>query len=304
MDFFNAKYSEGKVFITSNTHWHTKIDGNFMLSKYSGEGDDVLDVIVDKDLSFANGNVQFSYGDDFCENYPSIYVGYQNPKYFKIVPNYICLNGKGSTATVTVFSNDNFKIPNISESYFSVLKYNENRLMIISNTDEEFGCDGSVSFTVNDIKNPNEAKVNVYQCNSSKTSDSCVFFANSKQLNDTIYSVDIVSIVNGEYANFTWDKLDGLAITKTGANTLIVSVDGIIDRKTTINFYNVCDECSITLYPKEDAYSVFDVAVKCNGSVSKDGGETELSILSQSINSAYEGSDLIEKNKSFNDKCK
>ena len=82
---FNVEKVGDELIISTNTFWSCNVYGNFMLSKYSGEGNDEITISVPKELPYANGRVIFSYGDERCE-YPSIDIFMINDCYIRTEP--------------------------------------------------------------------------------------------------------------------------------------------------------------------------------------------------------------------------
>ena len=83
----------GKITITSNTYWSCTSEGNFMLSNYSGIGDDEIEIDVPQDVAVAEGTITFSYGDDRCI-YPVMKIYEGNVCYIMTVPMFMMQNGK------------------------------------------------------------------------------------------------------------------------------------------------------------------------------------------------------------------
>ena len=75
MESFNATYSDGKIKIVSNTYWYTNCTGNINLSKYSGEGNDEITVLLPNGISYVQGTAYLSYGGKYCTDFPSINIG-------------------------------------------------------------------------------------------------------------------------------------------------------------------------------------------------------------------------------------
>lgn len=304
MDSFSAKYKDGKIHIVSNTHWSTTVNGTLMLSMYSGEGDKDIDVLIAPDISFGSGDVLFSYGDNYCTNYPQLHIALENKDYFKVAPNYICLKGKGSTATATILSNNEYIIHGVSQKNYTVLPYGSDKILIISNTDNDFGCEGDVYFLVDDLKHHNRTRVKVYQCVENELNDTCILYATYSKVNATTFNVNVESILKGEYSNFTWDSIDGVSITKINASTLNVVINNIIGDAITLTLHNACSDYNLTIYKGNVVYSsIFDVAIKCKGVIGREGGETELSIASQTIEDGDDYIKIREENQKISSVC-
>ena len=304
MDSFNAKYKDGKIHIVSNTHWSTTVNGTLMLSMYSGEGDKDIDVLISPDIPFGSGDVLFSYGDNYCTDYPQLHIALENKDYFKVTPNYIFLKGKGSTATATIVSNNGYMINGGAQKNYTVLPYGSDKILIISNTDKDFGCEGNSSFFVDDLKHPNRARVKVYQCIENELNDTCILYATYSKVNSTTFNVNVESILKGEYSNFTWDNIDGVSITKTNANTLNVVINDVIGDTITLKLHNACSDYDLTIYNGNVIYSsIFDIAIKCDGLIGRKGGETELSIASQTIEDGDDYNKIKEENQKISSVC-
>ena len=69
------------------------MDGNCLLSKCSGIGNDTIKIIVPKELVSVSGTITFSYGDEKCK-YETIDVFVVNDCYISTIPSYtICEEG-------------------------------------------------------------------------------------------------------------------------------------------------------------------------------------------------------------------
>ena len=312
MDSFNAKYKDGKIHIVSNTHWSTTVNGTIMLSMYSGEGNNDIDVLISPDIPFGSGDVLFSYGDNYCTNYPQLHIALENKDYFKVTPNYIYLKGKGSTATATIVSNNWYMITGAAQKNYTVLPYGSDKILIISNTDNDFGCrvEGEDDahcdscFFVDDLKHPNRARVKVYQCIENELNDTCILYATYSKVNSTTFNVNVESIIKGEYSNFTWDNIDGVSITKTNASTLNVVINDFVGDSIILKLHNACSNYDLTIYNGNIIYSsIFDVAIKCDGNIGREGGETELSIASQTIEDGDDYNKIKEENQKISSVC-
>lgn len=304
VESFNATYKNGKIQILSNTSWRIKSEGTINLSQYSGEGIAEIDVMVPYDIPYGSGNVYFSYGSNHCSTYNRLYVYIENKDYFKAVPNYVCLSGSGSTAIVSIFSTNGFKVQGVSTRLYSVVQIGGNKLLIISNTDSDFGCDGDVDFFVDDLLNPNKTKVKVYQCLEKETKNYCVLYATYSKVNENTYQINVDSVKNGEYALFTWDDVDGVTITKVNNYTLNVVVNNIYWDSLDIVLHNECSDFDLTIRKEpNDVRKIFDVSVKCNGNVGSVGGETELSIVSKTISPNDDINQIISDNQKITNDC-
>lgn len=141
---FNAILKDNQTIeITSNTYWSCKVDGNFKLSKYCGEGGteekEIIDIIMPDDIMTAEGVVYFSYGDERCE-YPQIYVYFANECYISTSPSYskcedeenkilFSFNEPGEIFMLSVFCFGNWEIKN--ETNITCITSN-NEIMVIS----------------------------------------------------------------------------------------------------------------------------------------------------------------------------
>lgn len=304
MEFFNAKYNDGKILILSNTYWHVSINGNFTLSMYSGNGNAELDIIIPSDIRFGIGEVIFSYGESYCIDKPKIKINKENDKYFKVIPNYVCLSGKNSTAIVTVFSNNDFNLKRESNKYYSVLPFDNDKLMIISNTDKDFGCNGDIKILIDDLINPNKAEIKVYQCLNNKSENNCVLYAKYSKINHNTYNINVESLYNGSYSLFTWDEIDNVTITKINANTLNLVFNDVLDDSVKLTLHNKCEDFELIVNKDNDYLtSIFDIAAKCNGVIGRKGGEIELSIVSKSITTNDDYAEIINNNRKISTIC-
>lgn len=111
MSKFTANFSLTKknIDIESDTFWSCHCSGNLMLSKYSGIGDDTIDILEVDDLLEYNGSVYFTYGDEKCEIY-ELKIYYVNGCIINTVPKYtVCIEDDGSSKNVLHLS---YKYPN------------------------------------------------------------------------------------------------------------------------------------------------------------------------------------------------
>lgn len=137
MYYFKAEQDRNKIIISSNTHWDCKVDGDCLLSKRNGIGNDTIEIKVPRELTYVNGTLTFSYGDERCE-YPSIDVFYINDCYIKTIPSYsVCENGNilvipfnrpRELFTVTVLANGLWTVKNLINCNTSI---NGNELVIV-----------------------------------------------------------------------------------------------------------------------------------------------------------------------------
>ena len=79
------------ISVISNTYWSCKVEGNFKLSKYDGEGNFIIDIIIPDDIMIADGVVTFSFGDERC-NYPELTIFLSNLCYVSTNPSYRMCN--------------------------------------------------------------------------------------------------------------------------------------------------------------------------------------------------------------------
>ena len=122
MYYFEAIQDRNKIIISSNAHWDCKVEGDCLLSKRSGFGNDTIEIKVPRELAYTSGSLTFSYGDERCV-YPSLDVFYVNDCYIETIPSYsVCgtgnflaipFNHKNEMFTVTVLSNGMWHIKNM-----------------------------------------------------------------------------------------------------------------------------------------------------------------------------------------------
>ena len=133
--------SSNTISISSDTYWSCKAEGTFELSKYSGNGNDEIDVIFFDDITIANGRVIFSYGDGKCK-YPDLTVFLNNNDYIETIPNYEICEGKrkinfffdtpGETFYVSISCFDGWSV----ESHEMPYIISGNEIMLISTDDD------------------------------------------------------------------------------------------------------------------------------------------------------------------------
>lgn len=304
MDYFKATYdeNEGTISIDSNTYWSSKIEGNFMLSKYSGNGNDNLVILTPEDIQLERGTIYFSYGKNSCVASPPISVLTENNNYFSINPSYAVFHGKGSVATIVVNSTNGYKITNQDASIFRILEYGNNKLMIISNTDDSF----NKYIEVRNMSSNTKKRISIFQSMEQNQEKTSLLTASYSMIDDNTFSISVISLHNNAYNSFIWDVPDGITITKQDNNTLIAQITNkeAVGESFTITFKNDDTTYSLPIYRnKSSQTSVFDVAVECKGEFTVDGGTLRLSILSQTVDSIFDIDKLIEDNQKISDSC-
>ena len=332
MDYFKATYdeNEGTISIASNTYWVSKVEGNFMLSKYSGIGNDTLAISAPEDIQLERGTIYFSYGENSCIVSPPITVLTENSNYFSINPSYAVFHGKGSVATIVVNSANGYKITNNDLSTFRTLEYGGNKLMIISNTDNSF----NKYIEVRNLSSNVKKRINIIQQMEDNQEKTSLLTAYYSMIDNNTFSISVISLHNNVYNSFTWDVPDGITIAKQDNNTLIAKVSNseIVGESFNITFKNDDTTYSLTLYRKKDSHNeeqgghntgqgshntgqgghntgqgsqsrVFDVAVECNGEFMVGGGTLRISVLSQTVDNIFDIDKLIKDNQKLNNTC-
>jgi hypothetical protein len=137
------------ISVISNTYWSCKAEGNFKLSKYDGEGNFIIDIIIPDDIMIADGVVTFSFGDERC-NYPELTIFLSNLCYVSTNPSYrICNDEKTifffyeeakETFYVSVTCFDGWTVESTNLEYIT----SNNDVMIISS-----GKDGELKIIPN-----------------------------------------------------------------------------------------------------------------------------------------------------------
>ena len=68
--------------------------------------------------------------------------------------------------------------------------------------------------------------------------------------------------------------------------------------------HNACSDYDLNIYNGNVIYSsIFDVAIKCGGNIGREGGETELSIASQTIEDGDDYNKIKEENQKISSVC-
>lgn len=304
MDYFKATYdeNEGTISIVSNTYWSSKVEGNFMLSKYSGKGNDILVILPSEDIQIERGTIYFSYGKNSCLVSPPITVLTESSNYFSINPSYALFHGKGSVATIVVNSANGYKITNQDSSIFRTLEYGNNKLMIISNTDKEF----NEKIEVRNMSSNAKKHISIFQTTEHNQEKTSLLTASYSMIDDSTFSISVISLHNNVYNSFIWNVPDGIAITKQDNNTLIAKITNkeAVGDSFTITFENDDTTYSLSIYTNKSSQStIFDVAVECKGEFTVDGGTLRLGILSQTVDNIFDIDKLREDNQKINNSC-
>lgn len=181
-------------------YWTCDAQGSFKLDKYSGElinGEDTVKIISFPNIDI-RGYVEFVFNGEHCPEKWRIDVQGEGEKYyFNVRPTKIKLNGKGSTATVTVDASEtnwNFLLKEIQ--YFEVEKQ-DNTLIITSLTDDEFT---NIELVVSD----NITQKNVYI--SQDKIEECVLEYVKTPDSGTTYQVSILSYQGNIFVPYNVDS--------------------------------------------------------------------------------------------------
>ena len=142
-----------QITVETDTYWSCKAEGNFLLSKYSGNGTDVIDIIVPEDVAVANGVVYFSFGSGECE-FTGVTVYSVNNCYIETIPNYKKCNGKN---TIFFYYTEPKETFNVSVRCFDGWEVDSSNVECIVNDDEV------MVITPDDYKD--EYKVNIFPNN-------------------------------------------------------------------------------------------------------------------------------------------
>ena len=145
MDKFSADTIDYKTIgITSNTSWECYSIGNFKLSKYSGNGNDTINVALPDDIKFGSGYVYFSYGTEKCD-YPYITIASANDCFIETIPKYkICDNVKtaflyyknaGEIVDITIDTVNQWSVSNGNGLTYFI---EGNKLSIVTKDDDTF----------------------------------------------------------------------------------------------------------------------------------------------------------------------
>lgn len=105
---FNISFNEGakQIYVMSDTHWSCSCRGDLLLSKYSGEGDDTIEILDVDGLWLYDGSIHFTYGDDRCD-YPVLNVRFTQDCILETYPQYLlCDTPKGEVERVIYFPYD------------------------------------------------------------------------------------------------------------------------------------------------------------------------------------------------------
>lgn len=313
MNHFDVTYENGIITIVSNTTWRAKVEGNVILSSYEGNGSKNITVSVPDNILYGSGTVYFSYGNKYCKIHPSVYVYLENSNYFKVTPNFVYLNGKGSTAYVTVSSLSGFTLSNITDNdKFTAIPFGNNKILFISKTDDVFGHSGETyTQAIDDVNTNNNQLVYVYQGVSGSTSESdndCLLTGSYSKVDDTTLLVNVTSINNGANCDFTWDYIRGVTITKVNVNTISLKINDDTINKFTLHLYNECNttdgfELPIDLSDVNNSY-VFDIAAECGGVDLSAGKQSlQISILAKKLTDDDDSISLIQSNQEFSGIC-
>lgn len=309
MDYFKATYDEtdGTIIITSNTYWALNANGNFMVSKYSGKGNSTLFVYAPEDIQYENGSIYFSYGSNNCLVSPPIKLTFvENKNYFSINPSYAVFHGKGSVATITVNSSNGYIITNSNPSIFRTIEYGRNKLMIISNTNDEFGIKKNKYIELRNVSSGAKRQINIYQLSSQEDEYTSILSASYSMIDNNTFSIFVTSLYKNVYNFFTWEAPEGVNITRQNNNNLIAKVE---NNETVGNVFEIIFKNDYTTYSliinRDTGYqsSVFDVAIECPKKFTVDGGTLKLSVLSQTVDNMYQRQKLIDDNQKISNGC-
>ena len=81
-------------------------------------------------------------------------------------------------------------------------------------------------------------------------------------------------------------------------------INNVVGDAITLTLHNACSDYDLTIYKRNTIYSsIFDAAIKCGGLVGREGGETELSIASQTIGDGDDYIKIREENQKISSVC-
>lgn len=276
-----------RIQIISNTYWELGVDGNIVLSQMHGSGKTDVMITAPADMPFISGSVFFQYGGIYCSELQPLDITVPNPLYFRVNLSSVQLHGKNDIAELTVNSNTDIVVGNIDDNLFSVLQYDD-KIIIVSNTDNEFGCNNDVFITISSVNNPSVNNVYITQCTSKNTSadDNMVLFATYQKITDTSFIINVKSIYNENIIPFTWDNIPGVTINQISNYNLMLYINGVVGRNITLRLHNKytnfdLDISTISNKPNNTQFSVIP-----NGSTSfgADGGTIQFLITSKEGN--------------------
>ena len=171
MSNFSVDIVNDTLVIKCDTYWSCKCEGNIMLSKYSGIGDDIIELLNHEEMKYHEGYVYFTYGDERCE-YPYKLVQYRNDCItIDTMPMWTLCNDEKTKVLFFNYKHETdtfrFKVhpPNVEYEYDEegklikydkgwdvvddgghVYFYNDNEVLLVANTDKDFvigatGCE-------------------------------------------------------------------------------------------------------------------------------------------------------------------
>lgn len=276
-----------RIQIISNTYWELAVDGNIVLSQMHGSGKTDVMITAPADMPSISGSIGFQYGGIYCSELQSLDIAIPNPLYFRVNASSVQLHGKNDIAELTVNSNTDVVIGNIDDNLFSVLQYDD-KIIIVSNTDNDFGCDNDVFMTISSVNNPSVNNVYITQCASKNISidDNIVLFATYQKITDTSFIINVKSIYNGNIIPFTWDNIPGVTINQISNYNLMLYINGVASRNIMLRLHNKYTnfDLDINTFSNKPNNTRFSAMVNGSTFFGADGGTIQLLITSKEGN--------------------
>lgn len=205
-------------------YWTCDAQGSFKLDKYSGElinGEDIIKIISFPNIEI-RGYVEFVFNGEHCSEKWRIDVqGNEKEYYFNVRPTKIKLNGKGSTAIVTVDASETNWTYTIKQTQFFTIKKQDNILNITSLVDDEFT---DVELIVSD----NITQKTVYI--SQDKTEECILECVKTPDSGTTYQVSILSYKGNVFVPYSieFSILENLKYYDNKLGTVNVYVNDIL----------------------------------------------------------------------------
>lgn len=213
----------GKTIIIKTTEqWYCTVYGNFILDKYSGQGDTTL-TIIPIDNNTINGYVTFIIGNIYCPSKYTVIVKCEGIEaHLSVTPESITFKGKGESATCNVDSTSSWYIDNESI-------YNNKEINITINDDKSFNIESN-------IDDDFEIALNI--SNLEGLEDKVIIRQKNEYTNDCICNLTVSSYQN--------------------ASTLILSIDST-NTECNSGYEFKYDEDSLQLTLADDGNAIFKV---------------------------------------------
>lgn len=140
------------VSVSSDTSWSCSVEGNFMLDKYDGSGDTIINISALNDIDHTgSGIIVFTYSDNDCVRQTECPVWYIDHNWITVSPNraYYKQNVVNEYLVFNVkCGDDNWDV--VTTRGFHAYKVGSNKVYLITGRSDNPGIEATTSINSDD----------------------------------------------------------------------------------------------------------------------------------------------------------